>query len=58
MKMNIMFIRIVFLKKHKIILPEVELACKSETDGHTYHVMTQFIVFLRQQNLKFNLFKF
>ena len=39
------------------ILSEVELACKSETDGNTYSDATIYCVFAIA-NLKFNLLKF
>ena len=43
---------------HFFILSEAELARKSEADGYTYYVMTQFIVFFALAKLKFNLLKF
>ena len=42
-----------FYLKQIFILPEAELACKGEADGHTYYVMGVWSTQIRKNLIKF-----
>ena len=42
-----------FYLKQIFILPEAELACKDEADGHTYYVMSAWNTQIRKNLIKF-----